>query len=133
MTRWCFLTLSVWQELLKGDLGERVSIQGCVEGWGPGMNSQVHVANCSHGGVWGPLEWGSRAIRGGAVRESAYPKPLPLPLQELLMAKAWPQAEGFTFFSSLVTKAQMTPLSPPDLELGARLQVKNYLVFGGYG
>lgn len=75
---------------------------------------------------------GKQSHSRGAVRESAYPKPLPLPLQELLMAKAWPQAEGFTFFSSLVTKAQMTPLSPPDLELGARLQVKNYLVFGGY-
>lgn len=48
------------------------------------------------------------------------------------MAKAWPQVGGFTFLSSLVTKAQMTPLSPPDLELGARPQVKNHLVFGGY-
>lgn len=47
------------------------------------------------------------------------------------MAKAWPQVGGFTFFSSLVTKAQMTPLSPLDLELGTRLQVKNHLVLGG--
>lgn len=72
---------------------------------------------------------GKQSVRGGQC-ESAQPKPLPLPLQELLMAKVWPQVGGFTFFSSLVTKAQMTPLSLPDLELGARLQVKNHLVFG---
>lgn len=34
------------------------------------------------------------------------------------MAKARPQAGGFTFFYSLVTKTQMSPLSPPDLQLG---------------
>lgn len=68
----------------------------------------------------------------GGWCESAHTKPLPLPLQELLMAKAWPQAGGFTVFSSLDAKAQMTPLSPPDLALGARLQVKNHLVLGRY-
>lgn len=65
-------------------------------------------------------------------QQSAHRKLLPLPLQELLVPKAWPQAGGFTFFSSLVIKTQMSLLSSPDLELGARLQGKHHLVFDGY-
>lgn len=47
------------------------------------------------------------------------------------MAKAWLQAGGSTFLSSLDTKIQMASLSPPDLELGTRLQGRHLLVFDG--
>lgn len=45
------------------------------------------------------------------------------------MAKAWPQAGGSAFLSSLDTKIQMTSTGPPDLELGTRLQGRHLLVF----
>lgn len=68
--------------------------------------------------LWGSWSGEAELFEGGSVK-SVHPKPLPLPLPELLMAKVWPQVGEFTFFSSLVTEAQMTPLGLPDLELGA--------------
>lgn len=49
------------------------------------------------------------------------------------MAKAWLQTGGLTFFSSLVTKAQMTPHLPlPTLNWVHDFKSRNHLVFGGY-